>query len=397
MDYAHWLLPEGIDEFLPPRSLLLEQQRRRMLDLFDSWGYELIIPPMMEYLESLTSGVGQDLAPQMFKLMDQLSGRQLGIRTDITPQAARVDAHQLRKEQPTRLCYLGEVMRTLPNGLGGSRSQIQLGAELFGHSGIESDFEILSLMMAAIGCTGVQDIYLDLGHVGIYRTLIQDADLDGPLESRIFSAMQRKDLPWLQSQMDDGTLDACTGARLIALAQLNGEAAETLALAHEQLGDSQRVKSALAELQQTAEWVGQHFPDTPLYMDLAELRGYRYQTGLVFAAFIETEGHEIARGGRYDAIGETFGRARPATGFSADLLKLMALAHQSETASKPRVAAPWQFSARLHEKKASLRKQGYQVINMLPGQQADAQAMGCQHELIEQSGEWVLHELPPNA
>ena len=320
-----WLLPEGIEELLPAQARQLEQLRRELLDLFSSWGYELIIPPFIEYLDSLLTGTGHDLDLQTFKLIDQPSGRLLGLRADMTPQAARIDAHRLQREAPTRLCYLGTVLHTLPDGFAGSRSLMQVGAELFGHAGAESDVEILALMVATLTLTGIDDLYIDLGHVGIYRALAVDAGLDDDQEAFLFDALQRKAIPEINEFLRQLELSTAQRERLAGLATLNG-GTETLERARALLeGSGDAAQLALENLERIAALVQQRLPDVALHFDLAELRGYQFHTGVVFAAFVADHGQEIARGGRYDNIGRVFGRARPATGFSTDLRSLMRL------------------------------------------------------------------------
>ncbi|MEN8176874.1 MAG: ATP phosphoribosyltransferase regulatory subunit, partial [Pseudomonadota bacterium] len=325
MENERWLLPEGIDELLPVEARRLEALRRRLLDLFDSWGYDLIIPPFLEYLESLLSGTGRDLDLKTFKITDQVSGRQLGLRADMTPQAARIDAHKLRHEEPTRLCYLGTVLQTRADDFGGTRSPMQVGAELYGHAGVQSDVEILLLMLAALDLIGVRDLYLDLGHVGIYRGLARQAGLTKPQEMELFDVLQRKAAAEIHQLTTDLVKDKAVADMLCGLADLNGgrevldRAPGVLAAA------SDDVKAALADLAEVAEQLRTQRPDVNIHYDLAELRAYQYQTGMVFAAFVPGHGTEIARGGRYDDIGRAFGRARPATGFSADLRSALQL------------------------------------------------------------------------
>ncbi len=323
MDGARWLLPDGIDEVLPPQAERLEHLRRRLLDLYSRWGFELVMPPFIEYTESLLTGTGNDLDLQTFKITDQLTGRLMGVRADITPQAARIDAHRLQRETPVRLCYLGTVLRTRADGFAGSRSPLQVGAELFGHAGIESDIEILALMIETLEVTGITDIHLDLGHVGIFRHLARQAQLDGSQETLLFEALQRKARPEIEEFLRLTHLPAPMRRLLSALPELNG-GAEVLDLAATQLAAAQpEVHAALNDLRAIVAALDRLAPQVTVHIDLAELRGYRYQTGAVFAAFIATHGREIARGGRYDDIGKIFGRARPATGFSADLKTLI--------------------------------------------------------------------------
>ncbi len=386
----HWLLPEGIEELLPDEARRLERLRRALLDLYAAWGYELIVPPMVEYLESLLTGAGRDLDLQTFKLIDQLSGRLLGLRADMTPQAARIDAHALKREHPVRLCYLGTVLRTRPEGLGGTRSPMQVGAELYGHAGLESDLEIIALMLETLAMTGVSDVHLDLGHVGVFRHLARAARLDAEQEAELFDMLQRKALPELEQRLDGMAIDVACREAFLALPELHG-GAEVIDRARSLFSALPApVVEAVEALAAMVERVRAQWPSLPVNVDLAELRGYAYQTGLVFAAFVPGTGHEVARGGRYDEIGRIFGRARPATGFSADLRELMQLGRQAMEPRECILAPPMGTDAGLEQAVSRLRSQGRCVLRELPGQAGDARAMGCTARLVERDGEWVL-------
>ncbi len=385
-----WLLPEGIEDLLPDQAMQLELLRREILDLYRSWGYELILPPFIEYLDSLLTGSGHDLDLQTFKLIDQLSGRLLGLRADMTPQAARIDAHRLQRDAPSRLCYLGTVLRTRPDGFDGSRSPMQVGAELFGHAGAESDVEILELMVATLALTGIEDIYLDLGHVGIYRGLARDAGLDEEQEALLFDALQRKALPEIKLFMTGLDLSTAQRERLAGLATLNG-GTEVLEKAQALLqGSGEAVRSSLEDLIRIARLAQRRLPDTSLHFDLAELRGYQYQTGVVFAAFVADRGQEIARGGRYDEIGKVFGRARPATGFSTDLRILMRLGKRDWLPPAAAILAPAEDDVALADKVRDLRTQGERVVQQLPGQAGSVGETGCDRVLRWSGSEWVV-------
>ncbi len=385
-----WLLPEGIEEVLPPTAWRLECARRELLDLFSSWGYELIMPPFIEYLESLLTGTGNDLDLQTFKLTDQLTGRMLGVRADMTPQAARIDAHAHRREAPTRLCYMGTVLRTRPDGFAGSRSPLQMGAELFGHEGIESDVEILSLVLESLGLMQVSDVHVDLGHVGIYRSLAAEAGLDGRLEVALFEALQRKAVTDIREILDTSGASAEQCGRLAVLAELNG-GQEILEIARTRLaGAGTAVMAALDNLKAIATAMQQRAGSTRLFFDLAELRGYGFHTGMVFAVFVPGRGQEVARGGRYDAIGKVFGRARAATGFSMDLKTLMDLSPRDPGAAAGTILAPADADPDLQAAVDRLRDTGERVVFELPGQQGDAAAQGCERILEKQAGNWVV-------
>ena len=389
-----WLLPDGIEEVLPEEAKLLENLRRRILDVFAHWGYELVIPPFIDYLDSLLTGSGRDLDLQTFKLTDQLSGAMLGIRSDMTPQVARIDAHNLKREWPTRLCYAGTILHTRGDHLEKSRSPMQIGAEIYGHAGQESDLEIIRLLLEMLAQSSVLNVHLDLGHVGIYRALSQQAVLSSTQETALFDVLQRKANTELLELMDSFEVNAELKAMFLALPELNGgpevllRAQQTLAAANAE------VKQALADLQAMAEKLCVRFPALPISFDLAELRGYHYHTGIVFAAFVPGVGREIARGGRYDNIGAVFGRARPATGFSADLKQLARLTKANLLpATLPMIWAPCDDDMNLEQTISALRAQGQAVLQQLPGQAGDAQALGCSAVLVKENQSWVVKPL----
>lgn len=384
-----WLLPAGVDELLPKDARKLETLRQRLHAFFDSCGYDLVVPPFVEYLEPLLTGTGSELDIQTFKLTDQLTGRTMGVRADMTPQVARIDAHHLKHTAPTRLCYLGTVLHTRPDGFAGTRCPYQVGAELFGHAGPESDAEIVCLMIEALSLCKVQDLYVDLGHVGIYRGLSEQAGLDAAQEARLFDMLQRKALPELQEYLDSLGLAADDRKRLAALASLNGDSNVLSRARTELAGANSSVFAALDYLEQVAAMVSQRLPGVSLHYDLAELRGYHYQTGMVFAAFVPGYGKEIARGGRYDDIGQVFGRPRPATGFSADLRSVIALGN-FDLEERKAILAPAEQDSELRAKIDELRAAGERVIIELPGQCGDIEEMSCDRRLVLQSGQWQV-------
>ena len=384
-----WLLPEGIEEVLPPQAWRLECARRELLDLFSRWGYEQIMPPLLEYLESLLTGTGNDLDLQTFKVTDQLTGRMMGLRADMTPQAARIDAHPLQRSEPNRLCYMGTVLHTRTDGFGGSRSPLQIGAELFGHDGVESDVEIISLLLDSLALLQIADIHIDLGHVGIFRGLAQDAGLTPQQENDLFEALQRKAVPEIEEMLSDV---ADTGARdrLAALATLNGDRS-ILETAYQKLAGAGRpVLTALENLDAIAVKVAQRAGDAVLNFDLAELRGDRFHPGMVCAVFVPECGKEIARGGRYDAIGKVFGRSRPATGFSTDLKELIQLSAREFRDRLGGILAPQAEDETLYAAMQALRARGERVVAELPGQAGDAASMGCDRLLVDEDGTWVV-------
>ncbi len=389
MENESWILPDGIDEVLPPLAGLIDLKRRELLDLYHSWGYEFVIPPFVEFLDALLTGTGRDLDLQTFKLTDQISGRMLGVRADITPQAARIDAHHIGTDSPVRLCYLGTVLHTRSDGFAGTRSPLQIGAELYGHAGVESDIEILRLMMQTLEETGVKDVYLDLGHVGIFKGLADQAGLHSEQEITLFEALQRKAMPEVAELLETYRIKPEHASMLYKLGELNGESALDEAERVLQ-GAAQPVHDALHYLKQMAEQISIWLPEVPVHFDLAELRGYHFHTGVVFAAFVPSSGKEIARGGRYDDIGRVFGRARPATGFSTDLKTLMLLAQPQVEPQKTTVFAPSGNNPALQQRIDALRKAGRSVVCGLPGQQGGAREMGCAEELSFNGVEWEL-------
>ncbi|MES9939669.1 MAG: ATP phosphoribosyltransferase regulatory subunit [Candidatus Thiodiazotropha sp. 6PLUC2] len=390
MENERWILPDGIDEVLPQEAAVIEGKRRELLDLYRSWGYDYVIPPFVEFLDSLLTGTGSDLDLNTFKLTDQMSGRLMGVRADITPQAARIDAHRIRAQSPTRLCYLGTVLHTRTDGFAGTRSPLQIGAELYGHCGVESDIEILRLMMETLAKTGVEDLYLDLGHVGIFKGLAKQAGLDKSQETELFDALQRKALPEIETLLSSFDIAPEHASMLSRLGELNGDKA--LSKAKQELQQaSPSVIEALDYLQAMADQIAQWLPNVPVHFDLAELRGYHFHTGVVFAAFVPGNGKEIARGGRYDAIGSVFGRARPATGFSTDLKNLIRVAQSTiDGADESSIFVPNSDDPRLHQEIARLRGEGRRVICALPGQSGGAVDMGCEQQLECVDDHWKL-------
>jgi ATP phosphoribosyltransferase regulatory subunit len=381
-----WLLPEYIEDILPAEAARIERLRRAILDLFEVHGYELVIPPLLEHVDSLLTGTGHDLDLQTFKLVDQLSGRMLGLRADITPQVARIDAHLLNRSGVARLCYAGSVLHTLPNGVNRTREPLQIGAELYGHAGIESDVEIQRLMMRALELGGLSSAYLDIGHVAVFRSLVSRARIECEQESELFRAMQAKDLPALREltkKLPRGTREA-----LSALPELYG-GAEVLAEAKRRLPAHREIHRALADL----EALSRALADVARIrcFDLAELRGYHYHSGVVFAAYAEGQPYAIGRGGRYDEVGKAFGRARPATGFSIDLRELAGLA--SETPSNGCVAAPYApHDAQLQRRIAALRARGTPVMVELPGAQGSRGERACERRLVRRAGKWLIEK-----
>jgi len=383
-----WLLPDGVKEILPPKARQVEVLRRRLLDLYDNWGYEQVIPPLVEHLESLLTGVGKDLDINTYKLVDQKSGQTLGLRADITPQVARIDAHRMTVQGANRLCYCGSVVHTLAENMLASRNPLQLGAEIYGHAGIESDVEVISLMLETLFACGLKDeLSLDLGHVDVYRAVVEQAGLSVDQSKQYHELVQRKALADLSEFVGSLDLGQQISAMLLALPRLNG-GIEVLDNATNQLsGATNDVKAALAYLVKLAGIINQRYPEVDLYFDLAELRGANYHTGVVFSALSPIFAQAVAKGGRYDGIGKDFGRTRPATGFSADLATLCDISEDIQ--AKYGVLAPAGEDASLLQEIAKLRAQGVRVMQQLPGDDHEGELL-CDRKLEKQADSWVI-------
>ena len=364
-----WLLPEHIEDVLPAEARAIERLRRAILDLFERHGYELVAPPMLEYLESLLSGTGRDLDLATFKLVDQLSGRMMGVRADHTPQVARIDAHLLNRQGVARLCYCGSVLHTRPAGMTKMREPIQIGAELYGHAGLEADVEIVRLMIAALQCAGLQRVHIDLGNPAIYRAMAQAANVDAERAEEAFHAVQQK--------------DAAAAGELGVLATLNG-GVDVIERARGELPKSRAIAAELDKLARLAERCAG--PAVEISVDLAELGGFNYESGLTFAAFTPGSPDAIARGGRYDEVGASFGRARPATGFTMDLRQLAALAPPPP--ARARILAPALEDEALDAAIARLREAGEVVVVDLPGHEAARAELACDRRLEKKDGKW---------
>ncbi|AKH70711.1 ATP phosphoribosyltransferase, regulatory subunit [Spongiibacter sp. IMCC21906] len=385
-----WLLPDGVEELLPAQAAQVEDLRRRLLDLYHSWGYELVIPPMLEYTESLLVGLGSDIDLLTFRVTDQLTGRMMGLRADITPQAARIDAHSLNREGPVRLCYAGSVLHTKPKKPLVSRSPIQLGAELYGDNSPASDLEIVCLMLETLHVAGLDGITLDSGHVGVYRAVVEAAGLDDVQEQRYFDILQRKAVTELNDFVAGLNTDNTAAKYLLALNSLHG-GADVLSRGRELFADIPAAVAAIDSLTQLSRALMARFPNLQFYFDLAELRGYHYHTGLVFSALVREHGQALASGGRYDDIGQVFGRARPATGFSIDLKALLGLLAPATPA--PAIYAAFNESPEHWQFVQQLREQGEQVIAGLPG---EAVAGNCDRQVVYKDDKWAVVPLSSN-
>jgi len=383
----NWLLPEYIEDVLPAEAAQIESLRRSLLDLLAVHGYQFVIPPMMEYMESLITGVGHDLDLATFKVVDQLSGRLMGVRADITPQAARIDAHMLNNQGVTRLCYAGSVLRTHPDGIAQTRQPMQLGAELFGYAGVEGDIEIQRLMVQTLQAAGVKGLQIDFSHVAIFNSIIDKTKIDALLEQALYQALQSKDKTTLKSLSVD--LDATTRDALCALTELSGDA-NILDEATKRLPKTAEITKALNELKQVSQQLAGL--GVGISFDLAELRGYHYHSGMVFAAYAQGCPRPLALGGRYDEVGQAFGRARPAVGFSVDLRGLVK-ALPLPVLSKG-ILAPFDTDKALLEKIAALRAAGEKVIQALPGTEKDQQELNCDRKLAQKNGAWEVLAAP---
>jgi len=384
-DLRKWLLPEHVEDILPPEAERIDALRTRLLERFRVHGYALVMPPMLEYIDSLLTGTGRDLDLRTFKLIDQFSGRTMGIRADITPQVARIDAHLLNRDGVTRLCYCGTVLHTRPRDLNATREPLQIGAELYGHAGIEGDIEVLRLLRRALAAAGVESVRIDLGHVGVFRALARKAGADREREEDWLEALQRKDTAGL-GRLLEGVAPAIRAA-LLALPDLYG-GIEVIARAREILPPDAEIQAALDALDALAADAS-----AGVGIDLADLRGYHYHSGVVFAAYCDGLHGAVALGGRYDEIGKAFGRARPATGFSIDLRELCRLAVQPPR--RGAILAPLSSDAVLEARIAALQAGGEVVVYDLAGGATPAAEAGvlepiCDRRLVHRDAGWMV-------
>jgi ATP phosphoribosyltransferase regulatory subunit len=377
----NWLLPENISDGLPTEARRIETLRRRLLDLFATYGYELVQPPLIEYAQALADTGGSDLDLRMFKLVDQLTGRTLAVRADMTPQVARIDAQRLNRQGVTRLSYCGSVMHARPEGPGASREIMQIGAELYGHAGLEADIEAVALMLEALSTAGLNKLRVEIGHLGLLRAVLA---LDVSLQEEvIFPYLLARDIPALKHALAGSP--ACEA--LLVLASLQ---ALSIVELRQRLPKSAPITQALdqcASLLAAAPLA--RFPQASFALDLGDAHGYRYHSGITFSAYRLGESESIGRGGRYDDIGRRFGRARPATGFSLNLRALASLALEPGP-GRSAIVAPWTDSASLATKVALLRAQGHIVIQQLAGEASEAEEFVCDQQLVHTSGEWIV-------
>lgn len=380
----NWLLPENIADVLPSEARKIEDLRRVILDHFRLYGYELVMPPMLEYLESLLAGAGQEMGLKTFKLVDQLSGRTMGVRADMTTQVARIDAHLLNRDFITRLCYAGSVLHTRPSGLHATREPLQIGAEIYGHAGLEADAEIQELVLASLSLAGITQVRLDLCHVGVVQDIIHSDIAAQNDEAQLFALLKAKDISGLAEVT--ASYNPTTRAALLVLPGLYGDVA-ILQHARKVLPPSPGITRALDELEALADLAG----SANVTIDLADLRGYQYESGATFAAYVPGLPNAVARGGRYDHVGEAFGRARPATGFSMDLRELGRLLPNASR--KRAIRAPWGRDPVLRDKITGLRKSGEIVIQSLPGHDGNQDEFDCDRALVHEGGNWILKNL----
>lgn len=380
----NWLLPEYLADALPGEAAQIEHLRRKILDHFVSRGYEFVMPPMLEYLESLLTGAGQDLNLRTFKLVDQLSGRTLGVRADMTPQAARIDAHLLNRQGLTRLCYCGSVLHTLPASIAASREPLQIGAELYGYVGIEADLEVIRMLATAMEQVKLPVSRIDLGHVGIFRALAEAAGLPQDAEEELLNLLQTKDVPSLQ-EVCAGVAEPYAKA-LLKLPRLYG-GAEVLERAATELPALPAITAALDSLSRLIAGA----PELPFSLDLSDLRGYHYHNGVVFAAYCPDYPAAVAFGGRYDGAGKAFGRARPATGFSMDLREVARLVPRAGKRGGV-LAPPAGHDARLALTIAELRQHGEVVVESLPGETA-CEGPVCNRKLVQAGENWIIEAI----
>lgn len=374
---ARWLLPEGISDVLPAEARRLEELRRRLLDLYRGFGYELVVPPLIEYLDSLLTGTGRDLDLRTFKLVDQLSGRQLGLRADITPQVARIDAHILNRAGVVRLCYAASVLHTRPAHPLATREPMQVGAELYGHAGLSADAEVQSLAVRSLRAADVKRVFIDLAHTGIVRSILAEPQTAG-VSDEILAALAAKDVPSLRAAA--AALPAATTEALLALTDLHG-GADIVDDARRRLPLTAGVTRALDDL----SWLIERTHADEVSVDLSDLHGYRYYTGVNFAAYDARAAGALLRGGRYDDIGRAFGRARPATGFSIDLRDLARLNGGTRFAA---ISAPATDDQELQRVIDALRANGEVVVRALETNEPVADDVDRELRLVD--GLWQV-------
>ena len=379
-----WVLPDHIADVLPFEARHIEEIRRDLLDMARCYGYELVMPPLLEHLESLLSGTGEALDLQTFKLVDQLSGRMMGLRADSTPQVARIDAHLLNRSGVTRLCYCGPVLHTRPGAPHATREPLQFGAEIYGHKGLEADLEILTLALDALQAAQVNAVSVDMADARIVHALVAQTQLGSDKRALLHSALAAKDASEIQS-LTRGC-PAAPAQGLCDLVQLYGGTA-VLDEARKVLPDIAGIREALDHL----KWLASHVEGAKVTFDLSDLRGYAYYSGAQFSLYAPGASDAVARGGRYDEVGSIFGRKRPAVGFSLDIKALSAVA--APRPLRAAIRAPWGEAADLRAAIAALRKLGETVVCVLPGHESEVDEFQCDRELIQAAGQWVVKSI----
>ncbi|MCP4334781.1 MAG: ATP phosphoribosyltransferase regulatory subunit [Gammaproteobacteria bacterium] len=391
-----WQLPDGVQETLPPDAVAVEALRHEILQVFHRWGYDLVMPAMIEYMDSLLTGTAHSLDTRTFALVDQLSGKQMGVRSDMTPQVARIDAHLLadsaRQHRVARLCYCGHLLHATGDGLTSSRTPLQIGAEIFGSDAISADVEVVSLMVSTLHAVGLSEASIDVGHVGIFRNLVKNTELDRDQESRLFDMLQRKSIPDLQQYLHSLPLSDEMREHIYHLALLNGDISVIDEARKLYRNAGAEVMASIDYMHSVVSTLQRKYPRTLVNCDLAELRGYSYHTGLVFAAFLPGQGREIARGGRYNDVGEVFGNARPATGFSADLLNLYQLCGAGELEQNG-ILAPDRDDEALALLIQQLRADGERVVVDLTDAKLGATDQHCDRQIIQVDEAWTVKEV----
>lgn len=378
-----WVLPDHIADVLPSEARHIEEIRRDLLDMARCYGYELVMPPLLEHLESLLSGTGEALDLQTFKLVDQLSGRMLGLRADSTPQVARIDAHLLNRQGVTRLCYCGPVLHTRPSGPHATREPLQFGAELYGHTGLEADLEVLTLALDGLQVAQVGAVSVDMADARIAQALLMDLAPSGERLALIHAALVAKDGSTLKDLLRDAP---ATAGALQELLQLYGDSA-VLDEARRALPDLPVIRTALDQL----KWLSGHVDGARVSFDLADMRGYAYYSGAMFSLYAPGASDAVARGGRYDEVGQVFGRKRPAVGFSLDIKSLVSVA--AKRALRAAIRAPWSEANELRAAIAGLRRQGETVVCVLPGHESEIDEFHCDRELVLAAGQWVVQAI----
>ena len=379
-----WVLPDHIADVLPSEARHIEELRRGLLDTACSYGYELVMPPLLEHLESLLTGTGEALDLQTFKLVDQISGRMLGLRADTTQQVARIDAHLLNRRGVTRLCYCGPVLHTWPDRPHATREPMQFGAEIFGHAGLEADLEVLELARACLDVAGVRGTSIDMADVRIVRGLLAGVETDAETQRLVFAALASKDASELASLTKDFPATSRSGLR--ALMSLYGDSS-VLDEAARALSGTPGIDGLLSDLR----WLAARLGDARVTFDLSDLRGYSYYSGARFAIYAEGASDALVRGGRYDEVGAVFGRNRPAVGFSLDLKQVVGVVPMR--ALKPAIRAPWGEAEDVGAAISALRRRGETVVCVLPGRESEVDEFRCDRELVLAAGKWTVQAI----